>query len=127
MASTPQVESMDSDKALLRRFVGQDDGEAFSMLMGRHADMVYTTSWRILGDAALAADAVQETFFQLVKNADKITGSISGWLHRVATRRAVDLVRQNVSRRNRENRYALETDTRSNIWSEVEPTVDEAL
>src|SRR5437667_9260464 len=127
MAGRRQLEFKDSDKELVRRFVRQHEGEAFSLLMGRYADMVYTTSWRILGDQALAADAVQETFFQMVKDAHKITGSIGGWLHRVATRRAVDLVRQNVSRRNREQRYALEADCRSNTWPEVDPAVDEAL
>src|SRR3954469_3619396 len=91
--------SKDSDRVLVRRFLRQQDGEAFSILMDRYADMVYTTSWRILRDETLAADAVQETFFQLVKNAEKITGSLGSWLHKVATRRSVDLIRQNVSRR----------------------------
>ena len=100
MAGARQLKLKDSDKALVRRFARQNDGEAFSQLMDRYADMVYTTAWRILQDKALAADAVQETFFQLAQNAEKVTGCLGGWLHRVATRRAVDLIRQNVSRRN---------------------------
>jgi len=127
MPGVREFRSKDSDKALVRRFARQHDGEAFSILMDRYADMVYTTCWRMLGNEALAADAVQETFFQLVKNADKITGSLGSWLHKVATRRSVDFIRQNVSRRNREESYVLDGDSRGNSWSEVQPVVDEAL
>ena len=95
--------------------------------MGRYADMVYTTCHRILGDEAQAADAVQETFFQLAKDAKRIRGSLGGWLHRVATRRAVDVIRQNVARREREESYVMDSVCRVWSWSEVEPVVDEAL
>ena len=127
MTATRQPKLKDSDKALVRRFARKNDGEAFSLLMDRYADMVYSTSWRILRDDTLAADAVQETFFQLAQNAEKVTGCLGSWLHRVATRRAVDLIRQNVSRRDREQNYALETDGQAGAWADVEPAVDEAL
>jgi len=89
--------------------------------------MVYTTCRRVLGDEAQAADAAQETFFELAKKADGITGSLGSWLHKVATRRAVDLIRQNVSRRRREAVYAADACGGASSWSEVEPAVDEAL
>src|SRR5947207_5573986 len=105
MAGSRKDKATETDGELVGRFVGQDDGEAFSILMRRYVDMVYTTCWRILRDEALAADAVQETFFQLVKDADRISGSLGSWLHRVATRRSVHFIRQNVSRRSREQSY----------------------
>ncbi len=117
----------ESDRMLLRRFVRDEDGEAFSILMRRYADMVYSTCRRVLENDSQASDAVQETFFQFIKQADHITGSLGGWLHRVATRRAVDLVRSNVSRRRREQSYALELDNDPRAWTEVEGQVDEAL
>jgi RNA polymerase sigma factor (sigma-70 family) len=95
--------------------------------MGRYVDMVCTTFRRILGDETQTADAVQETFFQLAKDADRITGSLGSWLHQVATRRAVDVIRQNASRRRREKSYASDAVCRTSTWSEVEPAVDEAL
>jgi RNA polymerase sigma-70 factor (ECF subfamily) len=115
------------DYILIRRFVRQGDGEAFAFLMDRYADMVYSTCLRILRDESQTSDAVQETFFQFSRNAERITGSLGSWLHRVATRRAVDLVRQNVARRRREESYALEADTRGDTWNGIEPLVDEAL
>lgn len=116
-----------SDRQLLRRFARLRDNRAFSTIMDRHADMVYTTCRRILGDEARAADAMQETFFELVKKADGITGSLGSWLHKVATRRAVDLIRQDVSRRRREAVYVADAPGSASSWSEVEPVVDEAL
>jgi RNA polymerase sigma-70 factor (ECF subfamily) len=125
--SVERLKWEESDGALVRRFAHERDGEAFSIIMGRYADMVYSPCRRILGNEAQAADTVQETFFQLVKNADRIRGSLGGWLHRVATRRAIDLVRQNASRRNREQAYALEADCQGSTWAELEPVVDAAL
>src|SRR5512140_705427 len=95
-----------TDQLLVRRLAGQGDQEAFCTLLSRYADMVYSTCMRILRDEAQAADVTQETFFQLFKGANRITGSPGGWLHEVATRRAIDLVRQNISRRKREDSYA---------------------
>jgi len=127
MLALQKPDHVESDHALMRRFARQRDGEAFSILMGRYADMVCTTCQRILGDEMQAADAVQETFFQLAKDADRITGSVGSWLHKVATCRAVDLIRQNASRRRREGSYASDAASHTNTWSEVEPAVDEAL
>jgi RNA polymerase sigma factor (sigma-70 family) len=116
-----------SDRILIRRLVREDDAEAFSALVAQYADMVYGTCRRVLGNDALAADAVQETFFQLLKNARSIQGSVASWLHQVATRRAVDLVRKEASQRRREERYAADFVNDSNSWEGVEPLVDEAL
>ena len=127
MIGLQSLDFEESDRLLIGRFARLHDNDAFSILMGRYADMVYTTCRRILGDEAQAADAAQETFFELVKKADGITGSLGSWLHQVATRRAVDLIRQNVSRRRREEIYAADAPCRASSWSEVEPVVDEAL
>ena len=117
----------ETDRILVERLVRQGDADAFSTLMGQYADMVYGTCRRVLGNDAQAADAAQETFFQFLKSADRITGSVGSWLHQVATRRAVDLVRQNVSRRRREQTYAASTFHQAEGWEEIEPQVDEAL
>jgi len=77
------------------------DADALAAVVARHADMVYSTCRRVLGNDAEAADVAQETFFQFYRQADEITTSVGAWLHQVATRRAIDLVRQNVSRRRR--------------------------
>jgi RNA polymerase sigma-70 factor (ECF subfamily) len=116
-----------AEKAMVQRLVRQGDTQALASIMRQYAGMVYGTCRRVLRNDADAADATQETFFQLLRNADAITGSLSGWLHQVATRRAIDRVRQDAARRRREEAYAANPERREDNWQEIEPLVDEAL
>ena len=116
-----------SDNILLERFVRGGDSEAFSELVQVYAGLVYGTCFRVLTDRASAADATQETFFQLLKHAGDITGSVAGWLHRVATHKAVDMIRRDSSRRRREVEYVSERAIDRDNWDEISPYVDEAL
>ncbi len=116
----------ESENVLLERFAGQGDAEAFAEIVRRHAGLVYGTCLRVLADADRAADATQETFFQLTKNAGRIRGSLGAWLHQVAVRQAVDRIRSDSARREREKAYAAQTDE-AQTWHEVSPCVDEAL
>lgn len=118
---------LESESVLLQRFTAGGDAEAFSEIVRRHAGMVYGASIRVLSDADLAADATQETFFQLLQNASEITGSVSGWLHRVATRKAVDVIRRDSSRRKREAQYAAGRTVDVRKWQDISPYIDEAM
>ena len=121
------LDVQESDRALVGRFARLGDEEAFGAIVHRHAGMVYATCRRMLGDEVEAADAAQETFLQFSKNAGRIHGSLGSWLHRVATRRAADLIRQRASRRRREETYALEAERVRPAWPSAEAAVDEAL
>jgi DNA-directed RNA polymerase specialized sigma24 family protein len=89
---------VESESALLRRFADGGDAGAFAEIVRRYAGLVYGTCLRVLADADKAADATQETFFQLMKKADAITGSLGAgcigspsarrWILSVMTRRA---------------------------------------
>ena len=74
----------ESENILLERFVRKGDAEAFSGKVNRYAALVYGACLRILDDSNRASDVVQDTFFQLLRNAGKITGSVPCCLHRVA-------------------------------------------
>ncbi|MBN1507121.1 MAG: sigma-70 family RNA polymerase sigma factor [Sedimentisphaerales bacterium] len=117
----------DSESALLQRFVRAGDTGAFAEIVRRHAGLVYGTCLRVLADADKAADATQETFFQLMKKAHEITGSIPSWLHRVAVGKAVDLIRADSRRQAREHAYAATKSKPDPTWREICPYVDEAL
>jgi RNA polymerase sigma-70 factor (ECF subfamily) len=112
---------------LLRRFVTTGDAAAFSEIVRRYASLVYSVCIRILGDRETAADATQETFFQFLKKANSITGSIPAWLHRVATCKAVDTIRTESSRRRAEGRYADVKLREATKWEDLSPYVDQAL
>jgi len=111
----------------LRRNAQVPCAEAFAAIIRLHGKMVYGVGLRITGDAHYAADVTQETFFALLQNAGRITGSLAGWLHQVATRRAIDLVRRDRSRLRREQEYAAQAAVETDSWADLSPLVDEAL
>jgi len=117
----------ESENILLRRFAATGDPEAFSQIVQRHAGLVYGACLRVLADKDRAADAVQETFLQLLRNAQTISGPVPSWLHRVATRKAIDLVRRDSSRKSREARYAAAKPQQVTKWQDLSRYVDEGL
>lgn len=117
----------ESESTLLQRFARTGDPEVFSELVQRHAGLVYGACLRILADKDRAADAVQDTFFQLLRNARNITGSLPNWLHRVATRKAIDVLRRDSSRRHREAQYAANKPREVTKWQDLSLYIDEVL
>ncbi|MBW8039281.1 MAG: sigma-70 family RNA polymerase sigma factor [Planctomycetes bacterium] len=118
---------LENEVVLLHRFAKTGDAEAFSEVVQRHAGLVYGACLRILADRDRAADAVQETFFQLLRNAGNITGPVPAWLHRVATRKAIDVVRRDSSIRRRETEYVANKPREVRKWQDISGYVDEGL
>ena len=79
-----------TDLELLDRFRARGDAEAFSEIVRRYASTVFAAGQRILGDSGRAEDVAQETFFRLLRRPEMVQQSLGGWLHRSATRLAVD-------------------------------------
>ncbi|MCF6285080.1 MAG: hypothetical protein L3K26_07810, partial [Candidatus Hydrogenedentes bacterium] len=84
---------------LLRQWREDGDAEAFQRLMSRHSGMVYGTCRRILGNATAAEDATQTCFLKLAEAPTTIKTSLPGWLHTVATRCALEMLRSEKRRR----------------------------
>ena len=118
---------LESEHSLLQRFARTNDSEAFSEIVRRHAGLVYGACLRILADKDRASDAVQDTFFQLLRSAHGITGSLPNWLHRVAIRKAIDTVRRDSSRKQREIRYTAGRPHEVTKWQDLSPYIDEVL
>ena len=85
-----------SDNAIVA-LVGCDDEEALAELYDRYGDVAYRLATRVLRDAVLAEDAVQEAFLAVWHAADTFhsgRGTLRTWLLTLVHRRAVDLVRR---------------------------------
>src|SRR5437763_1616247 len=80
-----------TDGQLLHRFASTRDEAAFTILLQRHARLVYGVCRNILRDSAAAEDAFQGTFLVLARRAGVIREqeAVGGWLYRVAYRIAV--------------------------------------
>lgn len=83
------------DAVLLERVVG-GDREAFTVLMGRHQDRIFSVCLRMMGNRASAMDATQETFLTLFRKANQYRGgaSVGTWLYRIAINNCYDLLRK---------------------------------
>lgn len=116
------------DRELLNRWKTRGDATAFDSLVTAYAGLVYAACKRILRDDAAAEDATQECFLQLAYKTPTIETSLGAWLHTVATRRSISLVRQKARRRTREDHYARAQDSSAECkWTDIQEFVDEAL
>ncbi|MBV8257097.1 MAG: sigma-70 family RNA polymerase sigma factor [Actinobacteria bacterium] len=90
-----------SDEALVA-LVARSDEVALAELYDRHGATAYGLARRVLRDAALAEDAVQEAFLAIWRGAERFVpekARASTWILTLVHRRAVDLVRREERRR----------------------------
>jgi RNA polymerase sigma-70 factor, ECF subfamily len=95
---------MDNDGELLARVVGGDE-RALDELYRSHGRLALNVAFRVLRDATLSEDAVQEGFLDLWRTAERFDPrrtSVRAWLCVLVHRRAVDLVRREAARRARD-------------------------
>jgi RNA polymerase sigma factor (sigma-70 family) len=81
--------------------VAQGDERAFSELYDRYSRPVYATGMRLLRDAPLAEELVQDAFtsiWQAAASFDPSRASFATWLYRVTRTRAVDINRRRHAR-----------------------------
>lgn len=84
----------DMEETWVRQAV-QGDLEAFNQLVLSHQDMAYNHARALLGDSDSAEDAVQESFIKAFQNLNGFRGgSFRGWLLRIVTNSAYDMLRR---------------------------------
>ena len=122
-----------TDSQLLCAYAESHSEAAFTELVGRHVDLVYSAAVRMVRDAHLAEDVTQGAFVALAKNANKLTERpvLSGSLHRTAQNIAAQTVRTIERRRAREEEavamnelLATESDA---SWERIAQHLDAAL
>ncbi|GAC1318315.1 MAG: sigma-70 family RNA polymerase sigma factor SigK [Acidimicrobiales bacterium] len=104
--------------------IGRWREDALAEAFRRHAGAVLALARRVLGDAALAEEVVQEVFLKLwsaPERYDAARGSLRSFLLAQAHGRAVDMLRSNSSRRRREERDAAQSaeagyDIEREVW-----------
>lgn len=71
------------------------DREAFGALYARHAGALYALALRLVDDASLAEDLVQDTFLKALQTLGGYRGEapLRAWLKRVTTHLAIDRLR----------------------------------
>jgi RNA polymerase sigma factor (sigma-70 family) len=116
---------------LLDDFRRRRSNEAFSELVHRYTNLVYSAAKRRLGSEMLAQDATQAVFIRLASNPPSLSrkAELTGWLHRTTLYVSVDLWRSEVRRRAREeSAVAMQPIPAENSsWADIKPSLDEAL
>jgi RNA polymerase sigma-70 factor (ECF subfamily) len=90
-----------SDEALVA-LAARSEQAALEELYDRYGRAAYGLALRVLRDAALAEDAVQEAFLAVWRTAPRFVperGAASAWILTLVHRRAVDVVRREQRRR----------------------------
>jgi RNA polymerase sigma factor (sigma-70 family) len=127
-----QKMSEQSDGALLRAFLGDNDPSAFEVLMRRHGPMVLHVCRRTLGNGHDAEDACQATFLVLAQQARSIRkqASLASWLHGVAYRMATHAKRSAARRHRYESRVSSAQPSNPALtaaWQEIQVLLDEEI
>ncbi len=119
------------DLELLRQFTRDHSQAAFTELVKRRVNLVYSAALRQVRSPQLAEEVAQSVFTDLARDAVKLKPDtiLTAWLYSVARRTAVDVIRKE-SRRQLREQIAVEMNTMNATaedWTQIEPLLDEAV
>jgi RNA polymerase sigma factor (sigma-70 family) len=121
------------DQELLRDYARHGSESAFTELVRRHVDFVYSVAMRIARDGAAAQDITQHVFIALAKRAKDLANRpvLAGWLHQTTRNIAINTIRSANRRRVHEQEAAtmneLLTSANEHSWEDIAPQIDEAV
>ena len=131
-----------NDLDLLRQFTREHSQDAFTTLVQRHVNLVYSAAFRQVRSPQLAEEIAQSVFADLARDAGRLKpGTIlTAWLYQVARRTGIDAVRKE-SRRQLREQIATEMNVMNaqnelphfakcgndSAWPGIEPLLDEAM
>jgi RNA polymerase sigma factor (sigma-70 family) len=124
-------EMRDTDLQLLGRYTRQNAEDAFTEIVRRHLDLVFSAALRQVHSPQLAEEVAQSAFTDLARQAHRLAPDtiLAAWLYQVTRRTAIDVVRRE-SRRQVREQIACQLDTMNaanDDWTQVEPFLDEAM
>jgi RNA polymerase sigma factor (sigma-70 family) len=122
---------MHDDAQLLRRYAEDGSESAFSEIVSRHIDLVYSAALRqVAGDTHLAQDLTQTVFADLARKARIVSrhGVLTGWLYHATRFAAAKAIRTERRRATREKKAAAMQELTSDVnWEQLRPVLDEAM
>jgi RNA polymerase sigma-70 factor (ECF subfamily) len=88
-----------SDRELMAAHVA-GDSQAFSELVSRHRDRLWSVALRTTGDPEEASDALQDALISAFRRAEQYRGeaAVTTWLHRIVVNAGLDRLRRKAVR-----------------------------
>src|SRR6266511_1217492 len=126
---------MQSDTELLRSYAQDRSESAFTELVQRHIDLVYSAALREAhGDASSAEDITQAVFAELARKASSLIRhpALAGWLYTCVRHMSANARRAEDRRQRREQEAKtmnelLSSDSSDPVWNQVQPVLDDAM
>lgn len=117
------------DRTLLEGWKTGHDPECLNRLIRKYAGFVHAAALRITQNPTDADDVAQECIITLARKPPAGTAPLGAWLHRVATRRAIDHRRMEGRRRAREDKWAAQETPAGNATptEALQRTIDAAI
>ena len=121
------------DIALLRQFTDENSELAFSELVRRHINLVYSVALRFTGNPGDAEDVAQAVFIILAQKAGRLSNRVvlTGWLYETTRFTAMRLLRTQARRRAHEQEASvhsiIEKSGDDSLWRQVEPHLEVAM
>jgi RNA polymerase sigma factor (sigma-70 family) len=122
-----------NDMDLVRQFARDNSEAAFTELVRRHINLVYSVARRCTGDDGDARDVTQAVFIILARKAASLREKtlLTGWLYETTRFIATRLLRTNARRHAREQEAFMqstlnETET-ENVWTQLAPHLETAM
>src|SRR5580658_6777592 len=125
---------MSDDATLLRQYADDRSESAFTEVVHRHLDLVYSAALRRTGgDPHRAAEVVQQVFGALARDARRLSrhSVLQAWLHTATRNASLNLMVSENRRKARESESAgLGADSaasESADWDSIKPMLDGAI
>jgi RNA polymerase sigma factor (sigma-70 family) len=120
------------DMRLVEEYAAQSSEEAFSTLVSRHINLVYSAAWRQVGNRQEAEEITQAVFVVLARKAKSLRPGtvLSGWLYQTARLTAANSLRREIRRQHREQQAYMQSTLNQpepDHWEQVGPLLEQAM
>ena len=120
------------DISLLREFVASESETAFTALVSRHINLVYSVARRSTGSPHAAQEISQAVFIILARKAKSLGSKtiLSGWLYQTTRLTAANFLRTEIRRQKREQEAYMRStlnEPEPDAWRQIAPLLDDAL
>jgi RNA polymerase sigma factor (sigma-70 family) len=126
-----QMQVLD-DMQLLREYASGHSEEAFSTLVSRYINLVYSAAFRSVSNPHQAEEITQSVFVILARKAGALRRGtvLSGWLYQTARLTAANFLRTELRRQHREQEAHMQStlnDAEPDAWPQIRPLQDDAM